>query len=458
MAPYPTAFLEANRRTLVLALPIVAGLLGQMLMGVTDTLMVGHVGVVPLAACSFANTLLVMPMVFGFGLLSAVSVSVSHAHGARNRRQAGESLRAGLAIALAMGLAAGIAALAGVGHLAVFGQPAEVNSAVGRYLVLCAWSMAPVFLTGTLKNFSEALDRPWPPFWIMMGGVAANVVLNWILIYGHLGAPAMGLDGAGLATLLSRVLTLAAMAAYPRFCPILRHHLPARWLAGGVRTEAARLSAVGLHSAGLGLCEVGGFSVGSLMMGWLGVVPMAAHQIALSCAATTFMVPLGLGQAVSVRVGHCRGGDRGPEIPDVVHGALLLTVAAMAAFAIAYLSLGRSIAHGFSDDAAVIALTATLLAMAGIFQVFDGIQVVAAGALRGFGDTRVPFQIGIVSYWIVALPVSWAAAFPMGFGAPGVWAGFVCGLGIAAMAMGTRILRMVSRPPVPGPGRERPGP
>jgi MATE family multidrug resistance protein len=96
--------------------------------------------------------------------------------------------------------------------------------------------------------------------------------------------------------------------------------------------------------------------------------------------------------------------------------------------------------------------------MAGIFQVFDGIQVVAAGALRGFGDTRVPFQIGIVSYWIVALPVSWAAAFPMGFGAPGVWAGFVCGLGIAAMAMGTRILRMVSRPPVPGPGRERPGP
>lgn len=437
--------LRENRRTFLLALPIVAGLVGQMLMGIADTVMVGRVGVVPLAACAFANTILVVPMVFGFGLLSAVSVSASHAHGARRPRLAGESLRGGVLLALGMGLLVGGGAHAALPFLPLLGQPPEVNETVGVFFLLCAWSLLPLFVGGASKNFCESLGRPWAPFWIMMSGVLLNVFLNWILIYGNLGAPAMGIDGAGLATLLSRIAVMCGMLVYPSVEASLAEAWPSDWLAPGLLAESWRLLGTGIHTAGLNLCEVTGFSFGSLMMGWLGVVPLAAHQIALSVAGTTFMVPLGLAQAVSMRVGHARGASRGKKIPPIVHGSLALTAGVMAVFAAGYLLLGNAIATGFTPDAAVRALTVQLLVLAGVFQIFDGIQVVSSGALRGFADTKVPFVVGIVSYWLVALPVSWMTAFHFGFGAPGIWVGFVVGLGVAAVAMSTRLLRKCNR-------------
>ncbi|MEI8293468.1 MAG: MATE family efflux transporter [bacterium] len=446
--------LRENRRTFFLALPIVAGLVGQMLMGIADTIMVGRVGVVPLAACAFANTILVVPMVFGFGLLSAVSVNASHAHGARRTHLAGDSLRGGVLLALGMGLMAGGGAHAGVPLLRLLGQPQEINTTVGVFFLLCAWSLLPLFVSGAAKNFCEALGRPWAPFWIMMSGVLLNVFLNWILIYGNLGAPAMGLNGAGVATLLSRIAVMCGMLVYPAVEESLSAAWPRDWLAPGLLEESWRLLKTGIHTAGLNLCEVTGFSFGSLMMGWLGVVPLAAHQIALSVAGTTFMVPLGLAQAVSVRVGHARGASRAKRIPTIVHGSLGLTAGVMAVFAAGYWLLGNAIAAGFTPDLAVRTLTVQLLVLAGVFQIFDGIQVVSSGALRGFADTKVPFVVGIVAYWLVALPVSWMAAFHFGFGAPGIWVGFVVGLGVAAVAMCTRLLRKCKRlnvSPIPSP-------
>lgn len=436
-----------NRRTLTLAFPIVAGLVGQMLMGLADTLMVGHVGTVPLAACGFANTLLSVPLVFGFGVLAGVSVNASHAFGAGKPHLAGESLRGGLAISLVMGLLVALTAHALLRSLPIFGQPAEVNSSAGNYLLLCAWSMPAVFATGSTKNFCEALARPWPPFWIMLGGVLMNVLLNWILIYGNLGAPAMGIDGAGLATLLSRIATMIAMFLYPALAESLRAAWPTDWTAPGLMPEVKRLLGIGIHSGGLSLCEVTGFSFGSLMMGWLGVTELAAHQIALTCAATTFMVPLGIGQAVSVRVGQARGAGRFGEIRAIVHGTLGMTLGIAMLFAAVYLTLGSWIAGWFTEDPAVRALTAQLLILAGVFQVFDGIQIASSGALRGFGDTKIPFLFGILAYWVVALPVSHLAAFHFGLGASGIWIGFVVGLGVAAVALATRLLAKCSAHP-----------
>ncbi len=438
------SLLAENRRTLTLAAPIIAGLVGQMLMGIADTIMVGHVGVVPLASCAFANTVLAVPMVFGFGLLSAVSVEVSHAHGEGKQAVAGDFLRGGLLIALLLGAMLGALAHAGLPALPLLRQPTEVNAIVGPYFLLCAWSFLPVFITSAAKNFSEALDHPWPPFWIMLAGVGLNVLLNWILIYGNLGAPALGLDGAGWATLLSRIAVMLGIVAYTSRSRRLHSAWPTRWLAPGLMARARRLADVGIHSGGLNLCEIGGFSFGSLMMGWLGVVPLAAHQIALSCAATTFMVPLGLSQAVSVRVGHARGSDSRERIPDIVHGALGLAVGVMSVFAACYLFFGNTIAAGFVEDSAVRALTVQLLVLAGVFQIFDGIQVVSSGALRGFADTRIPLLIGIAAYWGIALPVSWTAAFALGMGGPGVWTGFVVGLGSAAAAMFLRLRHRVA--------------
>jgi MATE family multidrug resistance protein len=438
-ASYLKNLLRESRRTLPLALPIVAGFLGQMLMGVTDTLMVGHVGVAPLAACSFANTLLAVPLVLGFGLLSAVSVNASHACGSGQLHLAGESLRGGIFISLVVGLLVAGGAHAGLRFLPLLGQPDEVNRLVDTYFILCAWSFVPIFVTGSAKNFCEALAHPWPPFWIMLGGVGLNVGLNWIFIFGKCGVPAMGLEGAGLATLLSRVATMVGVMLYPAMAQSLRAAWPTDWLAPGLLAETRSQLEIGIHTAGLNLSEVGSFSLGSLMVGWLGVVPLAAHQIAISCASTTFMVPLGLAQAVSVRVGHARGAKRPDEIPAIVDSTLGLTFCIMAFFAAVFLLLGEEIAREFTADGAVRALTVRLLILAGVFQIFDGIQIVSSGALRGFADTKVPFVIGVIAYWVVALPVSWFAAFPLQGGAPGIWAGYVAGLGLAAVAMWMRL-------------------
>jgi MATE family multidrug resistance protein len=174
---------------------------------------------------------------------------------------------------------------------------------------------------------------------------------------------------------------------------------------------------------------------------------LAAHQIAITCAATTFMVPLGIGQAVSVRVGQARGAGRLGEIRTIVHGTLGMTLGIAVLFAMVYLTLGSWIAGWFTVDPAVKVLTAQLLVFAGIFQVFDCIQIASSGALRGFGDTKVPFLFGILAYWVVALPVSHLAAFQFGFGAPGIWIGLVVGLGVAALALTTRLLAKCSAHP-----------
>jgi MATE family multidrug resistance protein len=424
--------LAENRRTLALAVPIIAGFVGQMLMGLADTIMVGRLGVVPLAACAFANTVIGVPLVFGFGVLSAVSIRASHAFGAGDRTRTGEALRAGtvLAAGLGLGIAAGLHLL--TPFLALLGQKPEVNAATGTFLILCGWSIVPVFLTTAGKNFAEALGQPWIPFWIMLASVVLNVGLNWLLIYGNLGFPAMGLEGAGLATLLARVAGLVALAAYLASSRRLRPFLPETWRAPGLGKTVTSLTRLGLPVGALHFCEVSGFAFGSLMMGWISVAALAAHQIAITCAATTFMLPLGLAQAVCVRIGQARGGGQLARCRPIAVGGLGLAVAMMGTFAIGFIAGGPQIARWFLADETVLALTVQLLFLAGIFQLFDGLQVVASGALRGFEDTRTPMAIGVISYWLVALPISAVTAFGLGFGAPGIWVGFVGGLAMAA--------------------------
>ncbi|HET9523492.1 MAG TPA: MATE family efflux transporter [Terrimicrobiaceae bacterium] len=434
-----------SRRTLSLASPIVAGFVGQMLMGWADTIMVGQVGVIPLAACAFANTVLAVPLVFGFAVLSSVSVRASHAFGGGRARMAGEALRAGLVVGGVMGLSVVAAIYAALPLLPWLGQGSEINAACRNFLILCAWSAVPVFFTTAAKNFCEALSRPWVPFWIMIAGVSLNVGLNWIFIYGNLGAPAMGLDGAGVATLTARICVTAALIAYVLVDSALKDSLPEKWTETGLWTEIRRLLAIGLPSGGMHLAEVSGFSFGSLMMGWLGAGALAAHQIAITCAATTFMVPLGLSQAVSVRIGQARGAkEKGRYLP-IIFGALSMAIGIMAIFAVLFMSAGATIAAWFVTNAGVTALAAQLLLVAGVFQIFDGVQITSAGALRGFEDTRGPMLIGILSYWLVGLPISYFSAFRLGFGPPGIWFGFVVGLALAAAALVARLFLRLKR-------------
>jgi MATE family multidrug resistance protein len=420
------------RATLALAGPIIAGLLGQILLQVVDSIMIGRVGAVPLAASAFAGNVFGVFFVVGIGLLAPVAVRVANALGAHRNQQCGEVLRHGLLVAAAVAVVAVSAQLALLDRLHWFRQPPEVTVAARPYLLLIAWSLVPTLLFQALKQFYEGLGRPMVPMVILLGGVALNVFLNWVLIYGNLGAPALGLVGAGWATLLSRLATLAVLIIHVAAAPDYRAFRPRRWTARPQGAILRDLFGLGLPVGGQHLFESGLFSAAAFLMGWLGTVPLAAHQVAISCAATAFMVPLGVSLALSVRVGHAVGAGERQRLRPVFLGGTLACALFMAATTLLFLVAGRWIAQGFIADEAVIALAAQLLVVAGIFQVFDGTQVAAMGALRGLADVRGPTVIAFAGYWLLALPLAWTLAFPLGFGAVGIWAGMAAGLAVCA--------------------------
>jgi MATE family multidrug resistance protein len=263
-----------------------------------------------------------------------------------------------------------------------------------------------------------------------------------MFIYGHGGAPAWGLAGAGFATLIARVVALVLLLAWLRRQAAVRAEWPPRWRAPWSAERGREMLHIGVPAAGQWLFEAGAFSAAAFMMGWLGTVPLAAHQIALSCAGFTFMFALGISSAVSVRLAKARGEGRGAALRPIGFGALAAALAVMGIFGVVFAFGGALIARGFTPEAEVIALAAKLLAVAALFQVSDGGQVVGAGALRGLNDVKVPTLITFVAYWIFALPGGYALAFHTSLGAAGVWVGLAAGLSVAAALLGWRFHRL----------------
>jgi MATE family multidrug resistance protein len=268
--------------------------------------------------------------------------------------------------------------------------------------------------------------------------VLLNVGLNWVLIYGHLGAPALGLAGAGWATLIARCFLLAGLAWHLQRCAALAPTRPVRWFAPLHRGELTAQLAQGWPVSLQLFFEASLFSVSAVFMGWLGTNALAAHQVALNCAATTFMFPLGLSHALAVRLGHARGANHGHLLRVIGFGGIGAGAALMTGFGAVFILAGTTIASGFIDDPAVVALATRLLVVAGIFQIFDGTQVTAMGALRGLADVRTPTVITFVGYWLCAVPAAWTLAFPLHFGPIGVWSGLAVGLGLCAVLLVAR--------------------
>ncbi|WP_255558724.1 MATE family efflux transporter [Horticoccus luteus] len=438
-------YLQEIRPTLALALPIIVGQVSQMLMGVTDSLMIGHVGTAELAAAAFGGNVFVIFYVLGVGLMVPVSVFVARARGAARPEEAGEYLRHGLGLALAFGLLELLVMLAVSTQLARFGQPPEVLAVVRPYFLLIAGSIVPVLVYLALRQFAEALGHPWLPMCIMLGGVGLNAVLNWLLIYGHGGLPAMGLTGAGLATLISRVLSAAVIFEWLRREARVRAAWPVRWWRGVSGARLMEMLHVGLPAGVMLLFEATAFAFSSIMIGWLGAVPLAAHQIAISCASLAFMFPLGLSMAAGMRVSQAVGAGERERLRPVAFGAMAVGLAIMAGFAGAFGLGGGRIATWFVHDTAVIALATQLLVVAAVFQLADGLQVIGAAVLRGMTDVRVPAVITLVAYWGIALPVGYTLGIRGPWGAVGVWIGIASGLGFAAVFLVTRFTRMTRR-------------
>jgi len=425
-----------------LALPIVTVQLGQMLMGVVDTVMVGHVSADAIAAVALGNLYFFGAAIFGMGALMALDPVVAQAVGARDTEAIARGVQRGLLLALGLSVLATALLLPARPVLALLRQPPGVADVAATYARIEIAGILPFYLFAALRQSLQSLKRIAPIVGAMVVGNLVNVGLNYLWIYGHWGFPAAGAVGSAWATSVSRWVMLAwlLVAAWRELRPQLRpfRHDVLAW--APLRRMVALGAPIGVQHE----LEYGVFAVVGIMMGWLGTQQLAGHQVALNLASLAFMVPLGVSSAAAVLVGHAVGaGDVAAARRAAVAG-LVCGAGFMSASALVMLLVPTLLARIYTADAGVVALAASLIPIAGVFQVFDGIQVVSIGILRGSGDTRAPMIINVLGFWLVGLPVSAALGFGAGGGPRGLWWGLTVGLILVALVLIWRVRRRLS--------------
>jgi len=426
--------------TVKLATPMAATQLGQIAMMTTDLALLGRLGDHVVAAVALAHTVLFAAYTLGLGLVSAVAPLASQAFGAREPRFVRRAVRVGIWAALLAGVPLTVLQLWGENILLALGQPPESAGLAGRYLLGLSWCLVPAWIFIVLRNFMSAVNRPEPALWITLAAIPVNGVVSWGLIYGDFGLPALDILGAGLATTIVNVGMCAAAVwfAYTRH-PFKKYRVLGRfwrldWALMG------RLLAVGLPISGAFLVEFGLFAGAALLMGHIGTVALAAHAIALQTAAILYMVPFGISLAATVRVGHAVGRRDAAGTRRAGFAALALAAAFMAGMTLMIVLARHAVPLLFLGSGAAaagetVALAATLLVLGATFSITDGVQSVAAGALRGLNDTSVPFAIAVFSFWLVGFATSYVLGFQLGLGAVGIWTGLSIGTGAFALLL-----------------------
>ena len=425
------------RATLALAWPLVLSNVAGTALTTIDLVLLGRLGADVLAAAALGTNLFHTAFVSCIGLVSAVSPLVAAEYGRRRHavREIRRSVRQGLWAALAVS-APVIAALSqGEAILLAFGQQPALAAEAGAYLRALQWAILPNLLFVVLRTFMASVGRPGWGLAIALIGLPVNLLVAWMLVFGRLGAPALGLQGAGIATTITAALGLAGLAAVlvteRRF---RRYHVFGRiWRPDWPRFRA--VFRIGLPIAATLALETSLFSASGLTMGALGAPELAAHTIALQISALCFMVPLGLGQAAAIRVGHAFGAGDRAGIGRAGWSALAIALGFCGATATALVAAPTLFVSGFIDldaNREVVRLAVLFLVFAALFQLADGSQAVGAGMLRGLQDTRAPMLIAALGYWGIGAPLGYALALPLGFGGAGVWAGLATGLGVVA--------------------------
>jgi MATE family multidrug resistance protein len=438
--------------TLALAAPLAAANLAQMALGLTDTIIVGALGAVPLAAVGLGSGLYFTGVVVCAGVLSAVAPLAAFALGAGDRAAVGRVTASGLLLAALLTPPVVALMLLAEPGLARLGYEPQLTVEIGRFLWAIVWG-APGFLGfAVLRCLFATLARARIVMIVLLLCVPVNAALNWVLVYGHLGAPALGVAGSGYASAIINWLMLFGLAAAIVLLPGADPARRLRLRFAGTLADFRRILALGLPIGGLQALEVGVFVASAALMGLFGADALAAHQIAIMCASFTFMVPMGIGQAATVRVAIERGGADWRAARRAGHVALALGIAFMSAAALVFWTLPEPIVAAFvatGDPAnrAVVALAVEFLAIAALFQIVDGAQSVACGVLRGYHDTRVPMLIAGLGYWGLGFVGGWALAFPLGLGPAGLWWGFVIGLATVALLLLLRLIERSRREP-----------
>lgn len=420
---------------LALAVPVVIAELGWMVMGMVDTLMVGGVSAAAIGAVGLGSALFMAVGIFAMGMLLGLDTLVSQAYGAGRLDECHRWFVHGIFLALVLTVPVMGILMVMSASLDKWGFDPVVGELTRSYLDVVTWSAPPLLLYFASRRYLQGMGSVRPVMTALILANLLNAVANWALIYGRLGAPALGVAGAAWATVLSRL----CMAGYLLWVIVRRERRRRPGLfETSFRLERVRLSclsSLGLPAALQLTLEVGVFAAGSVLAGQLNAVSLAAHQIAMNLAGFTFMVPLGLASAGAVRVGHAVGRRDGVGAARAGWTALLFGALAMASAAALFNGFPRPLIGAFTNDAGVLAIGVSLLAIAAVFQLFDGLQGVATGVLRGLGDTRTPMLWNLGAHWGVGLPIAYILTFPLGLGVIGLWWGLSTGLIICGVAL-----------------------
>jgi MATE family multidrug resistance protein len=418
----------ALSRLLRLAGPVVVAELGWMAMGLVDTVMVGPLGPDAIGAVGLGSGLFMAVAIFGMGLLLGLDTLVSHAFGAGRRDECDRWLVHGLVLGIVVAVPLTAIVVTGLAFIDHAGLHPDVERLTIPYLRAVTWSLLPLLGYAALRRYLQGMGLVRPVTFALVSANLVNLAGNWALIYGHLGVPALGVAGAAWATCLARVYMVAVLAV-----AVIVHDQKA---GSPLRTawhpiepsRLARLFRLGFPAAAQVTLEVGVFAAATALAGTLDPVSLASHQIALNVAAFVFMVPLGMASASAVVVGHAvgRGDARGAGVAGWT--ALALISAFMLLVAAMLVSIPHRLLSVFTGNAAVIATGTTLLWIAAVFQLFDGLQAVATGVLRGVGDTRTPMLWNLAGHWMLGLPVGYFLCFRAGWGVQGLWVGLSVGL------------------------------
>ena len=439
-----SSIVREGRATLILALPLMAGQVSQMLMGLVDTYMIGKIGTVELAASTLAHSILHLPLMLGIGIAIAVSVKVSQARGANDPQQAKAALRDGFLLSLVLGVATFVLSWLSLPLISFLGQDPEVVDRLPGFYLLVSASMAPAIITMSVRNHSDGMAKPWPVFWIVLAGVFLNVFLNWLFIEGNWGAPRMELEGAGLATLLARIATMIGVMVWCRFSPDLKEWSPHRWFLKPDRKELSEFWKIAWPASLQVSAEISAFVIAALLIGSFGAAALAAHQVAIMCVATTFMVPLGLSMALTVQIGEAKGAGELERMRPIVLSGWLMGLMVSLVFVGIFLVFDEALAAAFVDEVEPMRIVVGLLWIAAIFQVADHSQILSSGVLRGMDDVKVPAAIMFSAHWLIGVPFGIFLAFGQSLGSAGVWWGLSAGLITAAWLLGRRAWKMTS--------------
>lgn len=458
-APY-ALWLREISSTLALSWPLILTNLAQTAMTVTDLVFIGHLGPQALAASALATNLYGAVMFFALGLVTATAPMVARELGANGCAfsEVRSIVRQGLWSAITLSIAGGLLLWNGEAILLAIRQPPALAAIAGDYLRAMLWALPPFLGFLVLRSFIAALERPRWAFLAALGAILFNALGNWLLVFGNLGFPALGIVGSGLASATASIALFAVLAAvvvadeqFRRFRLFSRFWQP-DW------PRFISLWKLGLPMAATTAFEVTIFSAAAFLMGWLGEAELAAHAIALQLAAITFMVPLGFAQTATVRVGRAYGARDALGVARAGWSAYGLGVGFMAFAAVLMLTIPHLLIGAFIDihnpaNAQVLSLAVSFLAVGAVFQIVDGAQVLGAGMLRGLHDTRVPMYYAAMGYWGIGLPTGAVLAFWTGLRGVGIWTGLAIGLGTVAILLTYRWLRrerlgLVKRLPV----------